>query len=73
MPNQREERGNQGLTKAFSLNGAKLLMLSLEECSIQDLWNLIHSKNLSINLIQNILLIAMHFPCLCNLQVFLSI
>ena len=31
MPSQREERGNQGLTKAFSMNVAKLLMLSLEE------------------------------------------
>ena len=73
MPSQREERGNQGLTKAFSVNVVKLLMLSLEKCSIQEVWNLIHSKNLSINLIQNILLIAMHFPCLCNLRVFLSI
>ena len=73
MPSQREERGNQGLTKAFFVNVAKLLMLSLEECSIQEVWNLIHSKNLSVNLIQNILLIAMLFSCLCNLQVFLSI
>ena len=39
---QREERGNQRLTKAFSMNVAKLLMLSLEECSIQEVWNLIH-------------------------------
>ena len=42
MPSQREERGNQGLTKAFSMNVVKLLMLSLEKCSIQEVWNLIH-------------------------------